>query len=411
MARFLPPPPQLLASAAFLGVNAAWAVQIAYATPHLRALGLTDGGAALAWLAGPLTGVLVQPTVGALSDACTSRHGRRRPFVAAGAVGTAAGLLAFAHAPAMAAAVWPPGGGRSTAARAVALAAFWCADASLNAAQGPARALLVDGIGVTGAGALQVSAAVAALSAVGAGGGYAIAAVGGGVRTAYSVVAVVVVLAAGATVVGVREEGASAATSWEGAPASMLGGAARPPSAGARPPGVAATPPLPYPLTVPAPLVGVAGATPPPTPSVWHALFPAFCVQSLTYLAIFTLYIYATDWGGSLTSSPTQTPASAAYVSGMTTAIAGLALASAVSAVTALALPAAVAAAGVRRVWAAALCGFAVALAAAPAVRGRGGLLTLLAAVGVPLGVAATLPWAAVTATAAAERGAPGGGG
>ncbi|ORY80307.1 major facilitator superfamily domain-containing protein [Protomyces lactucae-debilis] len=35
----------------------------------------------LVWLAGPLTGLLVQPVAGSLSDACTSRFGRRRPFI------------------------------------------------------------------------------------------------------------------------------------------------------------------------------------------------------------------------------------------------------------------------------------------------------------------------------------------
>lgn len=212
LGRLLPTRSQLLASLAFGGIHAAWAVQVAYATPHLRSLGLSDGGAALAWLAGPVTGVLVQPTVGALSDGWVSRHGRRRPFVAAGAAGTALGLLLFGHAEAVAAVLVGGGGGGvggggaalgggaggvggalgggvlagaadgvpSRTARMVALVGFWLTDASLNAAQTPARALLVDSVDLRSGGILPVCAAVAVCSAVGAAGGYAIAAAGGG---------------------------------------------------------------------------------------------------------------------------------------------------------------------------------------------------------------------------------------
>lgn len=52
----------------------------------------------LVWLAGPLSGMIVQPVVGALSDASTSKWGRRRPYMAAGAASIAASLLVFAFA-------------------------------------------------------------------------------------------------------------------------------------------------------------------------------------------------------------------------------------------------------------------------------------------------------------------------
>lgn len=135
-------------------------------------------------------------------------------------------------------------------------------------------------------------------------------------------------------------------------------------------------------------------------------------MQALTYVAIFSLYIYATDWGGALLSPPPPDPSSSAYAHGVRAAIVGLLSAAGVAAVTAAAMPAVTAAVGVRAVWAAVLWGFAAALAAAPAVRGRVGLTALLSVTGVPMGVAATLPWAAAAATAVARRdGSDGGGG
>ncbi|GAB0494955.1 hypothetical protein MMPV_006252 [Pyropia vietnamensis] len=108
--------------------------------------------------------------------------------------------------------------------------------------------------------------------------------------------------------------------------------------------------------------------------------------------------------GGALLSPPPPDPSSAAYAAGVRTAIVGLLCAAGVSAVTAAALPAVVAAVGFRTVWAVTLGGFAVTLAAAPAVSDREGLTALLSATGVPMGVAATLPWAAAAAAAVARR-------
>jgi solute carrier family 45 protein 1/2/4 len=53
---------------------------------------------ALVWVAGPLTGVLVQPYVGLKSDRSRIKWGRRRPYIAGGAVATVVSLLALAWA-------------------------------------------------------------------------------------------------------------------------------------------------------------------------------------------------------------------------------------------------------------------------------------------------------------------------
>jgi hypothetical protein len=63
------------------GMQFIWTVEFSYGTPYLLQLGLAKPLVALVWLAGPLSGLFVQPLVGVLSDRCKSRLGRRRPFI------------------------------------------------------------------------------------------------------------------------------------------------------------------------------------------------------------------------------------------------------------------------------------------------------------------------------------------
>ncbi|UKI42285.1 MAG: MFS transporter [Candidatus Melainabacteria bacterium] len=49
----------------------------------------------LIWLAGPFTGMVVQPIVGALSDKTHTRFGRRRPYLLSGAILASIALIAF----------------------------------------------------------------------------------------------------------------------------------------------------------------------------------------------------------------------------------------------------------------------------------------------------------------------------
>lgn len=51
---------------------------------------------ALVWIAGPLTGALVQPYIGIRSDNCQLRWGKRRPFMLGGALATVVVLLCLA---------------------------------------------------------------------------------------------------------------------------------------------------------------------------------------------------------------------------------------------------------------------------------------------------------------------------
>ena len=66
------------------GVQFTWTVELAYGTPYLVSLGLSSSLTALVWIAGPLSGLVIQPVVGAYSDQLTWKYGRRKPFIVVG---------------------------------------------------------------------------------------------------------------------------------------------------------------------------------------------------------------------------------------------------------------------------------------------------------------------------------------
>lgn len=137
----------LLPSLAFAGVQLAWGVQIGHTSAHLRHMGLSDRLVGLAWLAGPVSGIVVQPIVGVLSDRCRSRLGRRRPFMLAGALLVTMSLLLFAFSAEIAERLGDPvnpNGGGSPTGLAIALLSFWVLDFNINVLQSPTRALLAD---------------------------------------------------------------------------------------------------------------------------------------------------------------------------------------------------------------------------------------------------------------------------
>jgi solute carrier family 45 protein 1/2/4 len=80
-----------------LGVQIFWSVEMSYASPYLLSLGLTTSHVALVFLAGPLSGLLVQPLVGASADTNTSRWGRRRPYILGGCVLCMGGMLLLGY--------------------------------------------------------------------------------------------------------------------------------------------------------------------------------------------------------------------------------------------------------------------------------------------------------------------------
>ncbi len=70
----------------FFGLQFSFGLQQANMTPIYTFLGADEATMPLLWLAGPMTGLLIQPLVGALSDRTRSKLGRRTPYFLIGAV-------------------------------------------------------------------------------------------------------------------------------------------------------------------------------------------------------------------------------------------------------------------------------------------------------------------------------------
>ena len=127
------------------GVQFGWALQLSLLTPYVQLLGVPHTWASFIWLCGPVSGMIIQPLVGYYSDHCTSRWGRRRPFIVAGTILVilAVILIGFAADIGRAAGDNPE---KKTKARAVVVfvIGFWVLDVANNMMQGPCRALLAD---------------------------------------------------------------------------------------------------------------------------------------------------------------------------------------------------------------------------------------------------------------------------
>ncbi|KAL2242178.1 UNVERIFIED_CONTAM: Sucrose transport protein SUC4 [Sesamum indicum] len=125
------------------GIQFGWALQLSLLTPYVQELGIPHAWASIIWLCGPLSGLLVQPLVGHVSDRCTSRFGRRRPFILAGAVSIVVAVLVIGHSADIG---WLFGdrGQKKTRAVVAFVIGFWLLDVANNMTQGPCRALLAD---------------------------------------------------------------------------------------------------------------------------------------------------------------------------------------------------------------------------------------------------------------------------
>ncbi|ESQ28017.1 hypothetical protein EUTSA_v10018412mg [Eutrema salsugineum] len=127
------------------GVQFGWALQLSLLTPYVQLLGIPHKWSSLIWLCGPVSGMIVQPIVGYYSDRCTSRFGRRRPFIAAGAAMVAVAVFLIGYA----ADIGHKMGDKleqTPRVRAIGIFAlgFWILDVANNTLQGPCRAFLAD---------------------------------------------------------------------------------------------------------------------------------------------------------------------------------------------------------------------------------------------------------------------------
>jgi maltose/moltooligosaccharide transporter len=112
----------------FLGIQFGFALQNANVSRIFQTLGAEVDDIAGLWIAAPLTGLLVQPVIGYMSDRTWNRLGRRRPYFLAGAVLSSLALFVMPHSSAL----WMAAG------------LLWILDASINVAMEPFRAFVAD---------------------------------------------------------------------------------------------------------------------------------------------------------------------------------------------------------------------------------------------------------------------------
>ncbi len=116
----------------FFGIQIGFALQNSNMSRVFQTLGASMDDLPALWVAAPLTGLIVQPIIGYLSDRTWNRLGRRRPYFLTGAIFAAISLFVMPLSPAMAAPLF------------FAAAMLWVLDASLNVSMEPFRAFVGD---------------------------------------------------------------------------------------------------------------------------------------------------------------------------------------------------------------------------------------------------------------------------
>ncbi len=112
----------------FFGIQFSFGLQQASMSPIYQMLGAEGKDLPYLWLAGPITGLLVQPIIGAMSDRTTHRWGRRTPYFLIGALLCSLGLLIMPFSPTL----WFAAG------------LLWILDAANNVTMEPYRAYVSD---------------------------------------------------------------------------------------------------------------------------------------------------------------------------------------------------------------------------------------------------------------------------
>lgn len=132
----------------FFGLQFAWQMRIILSGPVTEGLGASPLIFGLIWLAGPFTGMIVQPIIGAMSDNLNTKFGKRRPFLLIGAILASLALWAFPNSANIVNFFGSSVGQSLPVWSALLFAAImiWFIDGSVNAAQGPYRAMIPDNI-------------------------------------------------------------------------------------------------------------------------------------------------------------------------------------------------------------------------------------------------------------------------
>ena len=114
----------------FLGIQIGFDLQNGNVSRIFQTLGAEVDQLAILWIAAPMTGLIVQPIIGHLSDKTWGRFGRRRPYFLIGALLASLALFIMPNSPAL----W------------IAAGTLWLMDASLNITMEPFRAFVGDSL-------------------------------------------------------------------------------------------------------------------------------------------------------------------------------------------------------------------------------------------------------------------------
>ncbi len=114
----------------FLGIQFGWGLQLANRSAIYEKLGARPDEVPLLWLAAPMTGLLVQPIIGVMSDRTWGRLGRRRPYFLIGSILASIALFFMPTSTSL----W------------MAASLLWILDASINVSMEPFRAFVADNL-------------------------------------------------------------------------------------------------------------------------------------------------------------------------------------------------------------------------------------------------------------------------
>lgn len=112
----------------FFGIQYSFGLQQSNMSPIYKYLGADESSLPYLWLAGPMTGLIIQPIIGAMSDRTVTRWGRRTPYFFIGAVICSLALIAMPYSPTL----W------------MAASVLWILDAANNITMEPYRAFISD---------------------------------------------------------------------------------------------------------------------------------------------------------------------------------------------------------------------------------------------------------------------------
>jgi len=112
----------------FLGIQFGWGLQLGNMSGIYEKLGANPDQLPILWLAAPLTGLIIQPIIGSMSDRTWGRLGRRRPYFLVGAILASTALFFMPTSSSL----WMAAG------------LLWILDASINVSMEPFRAFVAD---------------------------------------------------------------------------------------------------------------------------------------------------------------------------------------------------------------------------------------------------------------------------